>query len=281
VLVIAVAVRARAPGRKPERRDFDAHSCTLTPQVLADTEAAIASTTGPTRERNEDAVATVDVPGALAVIVADGLGGHPEGARASRIAADATARFLERMLPPATRDPFTVEWLIRESYCRAARRVAVHAKRRGFGANHDGMRTTLLIAVALEKAFVVGILGDGGVIHVCNTGVRRLLAPQRSTCGRVAGSLGPTPIGEPRTRVLPRGRDHELIAIASDGVDDPSTDSLYALLLALSCEQPAVKTVTDVLEGISAKREDGEPVAQDNLSLGVIVSRRGDRALTG
>jgi protein phosphatase len=115
---------------------------------------------GRIRRRNEDAIALIPELGIA--VVADGMGGHPGGDVASRIAADSTAAALREAV--TTRDgstPFdaTLLPLVEQAV------VSAHERIRERGTEEpglDGMGTTLT-AMALDGpsgTFVIGHVGD-------------------------------------------------------------------------------------------------------------------------
>ena len=117
---------------------------------------------GRVRRRNEDSLALI--PGLGVAIVADGMGGHPGGDVASRIAAETAARLLESALVRAESNGVHD----RRALLRTAMEHSVlsaHAEIRKEGAAQpelEGMGTTLT-AMILDRdtgTFVIGHVGD-------------------------------------------------------------------------------------------------------------------------
>ncbi len=116
---------------------------------------------GKTRTRNEDSWSSV--PGLGVAVVADGMGGHPGGDVASRIAADTAAGVLGEELGgepgPGQSSPDLLSAAMRRSVLRAHEGIRARAEQEP---ELDGMGTTLT-AMALDPAsdlFVLGNVGD-------------------------------------------------------------------------------------------------------------------------
>lgn len=128
---------------------------TLTPSIVGRTDR------GKARARNEDSVYLL--PGSGIAVVADGMGGHPGGNVASRIAAEALPEAFQREL--ARKNDGGAD--LREAYLGAMRYAVqeAHSAIRAEGRETpelDGMGTTVT-AVAMEPGsgrFVVGHVGD-------------------------------------------------------------------------------------------------------------------------
>jgi len=113
---------------------------------------------GRTRSRNEDSLSLLPELGVA--VVADGMGGHPGGDVASRIAADTASRLLEQALAVRAGDASApLGEVMRRSVLEA--HEAIRAEGRG-KPDLDGMGTTLT-AFASDPgsgSFVVGHVGD-------------------------------------------------------------------------------------------------------------------------
>jgi protein phosphatase len=129
---------------------------------------------GQVRRRNEDAIALLPQHGVA--VVADGMGGHPGGDVASRIAADFTARVLGEAAgsrePP---DDFTGALL--PVVERAV--IAAHQEIRTRGAHEphlQGMGTTLTAMMVDHESYsyVIGHVGDSRAYRLRNGALDQL-----------------------------------------------------------------------------------------------------------
>jgi protein phosphatase len=117
---------------------------------------------GQTRSRNEDSLALL--PDLGVAVVADGMGGHPGGDVASRIAADTAARALEEELTPDIAGPAdAASTRLAEAMLLSVLRA--HEAIRAEGEKDtalDGMGTTLtaLVVDPSTDSFVLGHVGD-------------------------------------------------------------------------------------------------------------------------
>lgn len=116
---------------------------------------------GKTRTRNEDSWSLV--PGLGVAVVADGMGGHPGGDVASRIAAETAASVLREELEaeprPGEQPPERLSTAMRRSVLAAHEGIRARGEREP---ELDGMGTTIT-ALAVDPAtdlFVLGNVGD-------------------------------------------------------------------------------------------------------------------------
>jgi len=116
---------------------------------------------GQTRSRNEDSIAILRDAGVT--VVADGMGGHPSGDMASRVAAATAATFLyDRIGPHLDRSQDVVVQL---RSAMAASVLAAHEAIRSEVANDpelNGMGTTVtaLVLDEVSHAYAIGNVGD-------------------------------------------------------------------------------------------------------------------------
>jgi protein phosphatase len=115
---------------------------------------------GKTRTRNEDSWASA---GNGVAVVADGMGGHPGGDVASRIAADTTARILgeelARTVGPTEGRPERLSAAMHRSVLSAHEAIRARGEAE---VELDGMGTTLtaIVVDAESDTFVLGNVGD-------------------------------------------------------------------------------------------------------------------------
>lgn len=127
---------------------------------------AARSDVGRTRERNEDAFAVIPKRGIA--VVADGMGGHPGGDVASRIAADTVAGILEQAVEhnPAGDDFREIFGPVADQAVKAA-----HGEIRKRGVEEpelDNMGTTLTSIIVQPESgdWVIGHVGDSRAYRV-------------------------------------------------------------------------------------------------------------------
>jgi PPM family protein phosphatase len=119
------------------------------------------SDVGRTRTRNEDSLSLVPELGVA--VVADGMGGHPGGDVASRIAAETAARALGEELgtsPPTHDDPRTrLSSAMRRSVMQAHQEIRAEGEKEP---QLEGMGTTITALAVDSEAdiFVLGHVGD-------------------------------------------------------------------------------------------------------------------------
>ena len=126
--------------------------------------ASAATHIGKVRRRNEDAYAVADAYW----IVADGLGGHPGGGVASRVAADAAAQVLASLTTEAVGEQGrTVADAV--TVAHAAVREAASADR-----SLHGMGTTIVAAALIGDGVQVASVGDSRCYLLDESGLRQL-----------------------------------------------------------------------------------------------------------
>lgn len=118
---------------------------------------------GQIRRRNEDSFAVL--PGLGVAVVADGMGGHPGGDVASRIAADACSRFLGDAVEAGSSGDGFVE-RFHHVMVRAIGQAHEQIREQGEVEPHlEGMGTTLTAMVVHpeSRAWIIGHVGDSRV----------------------------------------------------------------------------------------------------------------------
>ena len=123
--------------------------------------------TGSKRKNNQDSIFFSDEPvGSLPnlYIVADGMGGHRAGDKASRMAIDITVEFIKKS---TLENPIAI-----------LKRAMIYANNEIYkSANKDpdlsGMGTTMVAAVALEEKLYVANVGDSR-LYVVNNDIRQI-----------------------------------------------------------------------------------------------------------
>jgi serine/threonine protein phosphatase PrpC len=241
----------------------------------------VATDQGRVRQRNEDAGAAFPLGELSVAIVADGLGGMPDGQAASALAVRVAERALRRAwrIAGASGNPAPA-MLLHAAFAAVSARLAVEGLRRGFRTPRDGLCTTMIIVIATERRFVFGYIGDGGIVAVAADGeVRALMAPQKAdgdALNRLAACLGPFPHGAPVFGSAARAPGDVLIAV-SDGVADRVQPRFYAdmvLRQVRRCGGDMSQGAARVLAILAAHREGEEHRFDDNMTLALIGDGR-------
>lgn len=236
-----------------------------------------ASAKGP-RKDNQDRVTAGFVEGCALCAIGDGVGGLPHGGEAAGLAVGHAYARLEQGLPAALRASAEgVRALILSAMWDAALRLACEAAATGRLGEGAGFRTTLILVVALEDAYVAGWIGDGGVFVLRRDGeILPLLQPHKhpDAPNLLDASLGPVSEGRPSWAVAPR-RPGDLLVAATDGV----ADAFDAQTAALVREEVARANgwVTGAAESVvgrlGAMRDGrGHPSIGDNITVSILVT---------
>lgn len=148
----------------------------LTPFFVTNTLSIVGITdTGRTRARNEDSLSII--PSLGVAMVADGMGGHPGGDIASRIATETVSEILKEELRviPLTREDFSVRMssVMHRSVIQAHEDIRAEGRRQ---THLEGMGTTLTaLAVNVESgAYVLGHVGDSRAYRYRHGGLSQL-----------------------------------------------------------------------------------------------------------
>ena len=164
---------------------------------------------------NEDAVlvTTETRPFDAVLVVADGMGGHPEPRLAAQQAAQAAYDFLTqpRRWPPQAAPP----QLLEAAVAHGQNAVATLGDRARHG---KAPGTTLSIAVVVGGELFVGHVGDGSVLVARGTDVARLAGGEEGRVGNRPASFlgaGAAPVPEHARWPLQRG---DRILLCTDGL---------------------------------------------------------------
>jgi protein phosphatase len=214
---------------------------------MAPLRAAGRSDLGLVRPGNEDAW-LVD-PAAGLYVVADGLGGHPGGEVAARLA-------VER-LPPLLRDAPFDPWTLRAALVALNAQLADHARRYP---ELDGMGTTVVTALVCGDRAAIGHVGDSRAYQHRQGRLARLtkdhsvveelldagsidqaqavVHPQRSQLTQCVGACGPV-VPSVRTVELAAG---DRLLLCTDGLTTMLEDAAIERLLARHADPDAACT---------------------------------------
>lgn len=121
---------------------------------------------GRVRQRNEDSAKICSAPPVYAV--ADGMGGHRAGDRASRIAVDSVHEFL---LAASDQEGGPTEDMFRGAFRVANRRIIEDASG---SPDRLGMGTTLTTLVLSDEEYWIGHVGDSRAYRVSNGSIEQI-----------------------------------------------------------------------------------------------------------
>lgn len=236
---------------------------------------AAASHVGLVRENNEDSYAIV-YPGAgypLALILADGMGGHSKGEVASRIAVDFVASYLrEDLVSPRT--PAEIASRLPELIRKANIKVYLSSLD---NIENRGMGTTLTTLVIKNDSLTLAHIGDCRAYLFHQNTLRQLTVDHTLVQEMVdAGSLSAEETQHhPRRNVLTRALGFpefvspdvkqiqvaagDMIILCSDGLHGFVTDQTIARL-AQSAESPDQLVDQLIQEALKAGGEDNVTV---------------------
>lgn len=238
---------------------------------------AAATMRGVGHDENEDRVRLLWVEGAAVFCMADGLGGHAFGGEAAEIATKHAFLRLRRELPrvlPA--GVHAVRALLLSTVWSAGVELGLQGRALRVTQQGDGLATTLILAVALEDAYVVAWIGDGGVFVVRGpTAVDRLLVPDKSPDAPtlLEAFLGPEPEGSPSFRVAAR-RPGDVLVVTTDGITDlfPIAQPFLngALVRAKGNAGSVVKAC--LRAAAQVRNSHGRAVFRDDLTLALLLT---------
>ncbi len=229
-----------------------------------------ASLGGPVRAENQDFLLTIRGCTADMLLIADGCGGLPHGAAASRSAVMTAASVLasgEDSPPPA---------MLRRAFQAAAKRLECMGRELNLSTLADGLRTTLLIAIASRHTLHLGYIGDGACDLLHSSGeIQPMLAPHRpdlSDAACLLASLGPTPHGEPSFAEAPFPPCSFVLCGSDGGFDRIAGVPFHAAVVAeaIRCGGDLNLAAQKTLQHFAAARDQLGYVCDDNLSLGIL-----------
>ena len=196
-------------------------------------ELAAVSDRGTVRRENQDRWALREIGGGAVIVLADGMGGHADGAVAAHLAVEAAAGHLAGAAEPPS--------ALRPAVMAAGRAVAAHRTA------HGGVMcgTTLVVAVVLRDRVVLGNVGDSRGYRIRDGAGEQLtddhswIAEQVRDGHIEAGRAAHHPSRNMLTRALTGDPvepdlfnaelgDGDVVLLCSDGVWDAVADPIIA-----------------------------------------------------
>jgi protein phosphatase len=197
---------------------------------------------GYVRRRNEDAVLVPAGRGGaahtapLVVAVADGMGGHPAGDVASRIAVDVLTAELGPSGPVAADPAGALVAAMEKAHRAISADAAAHPDRNGMG-------TTVVAAVVRPDQAWVGHVGDSRA-YLVRGGTPRPLTRDHSRHGFLVQALGLGSVIEPDITPVPLEPADRLL-LCSDGLTGLVPEDALAAVAAQGDVQEATDALVD------------------------------------
>jgi protein phosphatase len=221
-------------------------------------EIAAVTDQGPVRAENQDRWVVLPVAGAVALVVADGMGGHADGGLAAELAVSAVVRELEAASQPDTALAAAV----------AAANEAIAA--RSGSAGPIGMGTTLVAAVVRDSSAHLINVGDSRAYRIHDPVAEPVTRDHSWVAEEIAAGRLPAWAlrDDPRRSIITRalmgspvaGDEYELrlspddvLLLCSDGLWEPLEDDELGRLLGAG----AGRLADDLARACSAAIEAG------------------------
>lgn len=243
-----------------------------------------ATAKGNVRSENQDYGAAFGYRGHQVLLIADGMGGLSHGSLASYLAVSVASQEILTNL----QDSMSIAQL-QELASRVMWSVSHQLSHIGDKLNViiTGLRTTLIIVIADATHVALAYIGDGAVYHYKRPdNCTAVLEAQKAIPGNLsllAASLGPTPHGKPRSRILQR-TGNDLIIAMTDGIAD-RIDTIEkngsppvfieGLVSKASVHQGDLSsTVEEAIDELADLEDDLGYICDDNISLGCIGNQK-------
>ncbi|NLA71590.1 MAG: serine/threonine-protein phosphatase [Clostridiaceae bacterium] len=232
------------------------------------------------RERNEDTFALDAGEGEwpLVFVVADGLGGHKNGALASLTAAQYVVPYLRKHLPEIN-DPERVKFILEDALQKTNVKVYTTSLEND---DNEGMGTTLTLAVLYERSCYVAHIGDSRC-YMLRENVLEQLTEDDTYVGQMValGSLSESEVPtHPKRHVLtqalgyPEYVDPEIVHVDLLVRDRflLSSDGLHGVLSSETITQTLRRAETPEAAADSLIEQTLQAGAPDNVTAVVIFA---------
>lgn len=278
--LLAVVLAALVRGRRTKGHASVEERLLAGGTVLPRSTPRIGAWTAPgnTRENNQDRVWIGRIAGVDVFIIADGLGGLPRGAEAAEFVVQHATALLKKELARALDASVEgVRTLLLSTVWSCALQLARKASKLDPIGDEIGMRTTLILSVALPDSYVSAWLGDGGVFVLPEAGgIVQALEPHKSPeePDVLDASLGPLSDGRPGWSVAPR-RPGDVLVAATDGIADIFTPAVAEMLkqeLDAHGSDAEATAKAMVAKFGELRDERGQLAVTDNLTLALLIT---------
>jgi len=234
-------------------------------------ELAYRTTTGKVRSQNEDTVFLIGDETKGIALVADGMGGHAAGEKASQIVYDIFSGHYEEM---PTRPDTMSDW-VRMHIEQANREILGYAKREGLAV----VGTTIACACWAGDILLIAHVGDSRVYAIAGGKLKQLTVdhsyvnmlkemgelseeevrhhPRRNLITRSVGSSETVEV-DVQVREAP---DYDVLLVCSDGLTDQVTDERIEELLG--ADEPLERIVDHLVK-------EAEEQGTDNITVAAV-----------
>lgn len=239
-----------------------------------------ASRCGNVRGRNEDHGVAFNHLGYQVLLLGDGLGGLKYGQLASFLAVETAAQVIMERLSRRL-EVSDLQQISSEALWTAGHQLAFMGDK--LNVSLAGLRTTLIIVIANNTQALLTYIGDGAVYHYkgpedCES-VLSAHKANPGTLNMLSASLGPTPQGKARSRVLTRA-ESDIIIVMTDGIADRIVDldapSLPPRFIndmirqAIDRSGNLQATSEEAVDALTELEDESGFICDDNVSLGLI-----------
>ncbi|MCH9031310.1 MAG: protein phosphatase 2C domain-containing protein [candidate division Zixibacteria bacterium] len=239
-----------------------------------------ATAKGNVRSDNQDYGVAFNHKGYQILLIADGIGGLTHGKYASYIATFESSQVILRGLE-ARMTANEIQELSKRAVFEAGLQLSAIGDK--LNVLTTGLRTTLIIVIANKSHAVLTYIGDGGVYHYKSPAhCEAVLIPHKAVPGNlnlISSSLGPTPHGNLRTRIIQR-TESDLIIAMTDGIADrivceaPSMippEFIEQLVSMIHANQGDLQSVSyEAVKMLAVQKDKQGYICNDNVSLGII-----------
>lgn len=228
----------------------------------------VAGHQGHVRERMEDASCSLVLPNGVVIVIADGVGGEPEG----RWAATSIVQLMRLAL---TMRGVVSESAIRDAFASSITTYSATCLAQGI---QRGARSTLLVISAAKDTGFFGYLGDGAIFHRRGSdgAITSLMATHHNVDGHLTASVGPKVHGSAVFGSISMAIGDTLWC-SSDGLSERAPDKAQTSAWLMAHIDDAKDTaeveagLTAALTKLVSQRDpDGNFFADDNATIGMI-----------